>query len=386
MQRQILSLIQNDLPQKMVLLSGPRQCGKTTLSKQLASDFVYLNYDNAQDRHFLAKGEWDRTKPLWIFDEFHKMRKWKSWLKGVFDTKAAQISMMVTGSARMDTYKRGGDSLAGRYFSYRLHPFTVAELKEQMPAEDALQRILQVGGFPEPFLRNQETFARRWRRSHLDTILREDLFDLEKVRDIRSIEILVDLLRTRVGSGVSFSSLATDLQVSVPTIKHWLQILEDLYIIFAVRPYHRNITRSLLKEPKYYFYDTGAVAEVSENPGPVLENAVACGLLQGLQFLEDQTGRRTNLCYLRDKEKREVDFLATIDENPVQMIEVKWSDDAFSPALLHFQKYLPAVPAFQVVYKLDRPRSTATGIQMTSAASFLKSIDFARYQPNSFLP
>ena len=318
--------IRKDLKEKIVFLSGPRQVGKTTLSKQLISPFVYLNFDSQNDRRIIKAEEWSRDTQLIIFDELHKMKKWKSWMKGIYDTEGVPPSMLVTGSARLDVYKKGGDSLAGRFFPYRLHPLTVKEiccyLKEE--PEIALRKLINLGGFPEPYLKNNQTYAKRWRRSHVDIIIREDLLDLEKVRDIKSIEILIDLLRSRVGSTVSYTSLANDLQVSIHTVKHWLQVLEDLYVIFPVRPYHRNITRSILKESKYYLYDTGAVEGVL---GARLENVVACALLRELHFIEDTTGSRVALHYLRDKEKHEVDFLLLIDNKPSLMVEMKMNDD-----------------------------------------------------------
>jgi hypothetical protein len=248
MERYLNECIRKDLQEKIVLLSGPRQVGKTTLAKQLTSSHVCLNYDAAADRRILQSQEWDRDCDLAVFDELHKMKRWKAWIKGVFDTEGTTPQLLVTGSARLDAYKTGGDSLAGRFFSYRLHPLTVHEIctfLEESP-QTALDKLLTLGGFPEPYLKNSETFAKRFRRMHTDTIVREDLLDLEKVRDIKSIEILIDLLRDRVGATTSFAALANDLQVSIHTVKHWLQILENLYIIFSVRPYHKNIARSLL--------------------------------------------------------------------------------------------------------------------------------------------
>ena len=360
-----------------MLLSGPRQAGKTTLSKQLGLSFAYLNFDSAEDRALLRAAEWDREVELVIFDELHKMRKWKGWLKGVYDTEGIPPSMLVTGSARLEVFRRGGDSLAGRHFLHRLHPFTVREVRRSVRPADALERILTLGGFPEPFLANDATHARRWRRGHLDTILREDLIDLERVRDVRSVEILVDLLRGRVGGTVSLSSLARDLQTSAHTVKHWLQILENLYVIFPVRPHHRNIARSLLKESKYYFYDTGAVAAAGVDAGAVLENAVACALLRELHLVEDFTGRKTALRFLRDKEKREVDFLVSIDDRPRQLVETKLSDDSFSPALFHFLKFLPGTEALQVVKTLKRAKSNgARTARMVPASEYLARVSF----------
>ncbi|UCD80203.1 MAG: ATP-binding protein [Desulfobacterales bacterium] len=372
MQRYLENYIRQDLNEKIVLLSGPRQVGKTTLSKQLTPSHVYLNYDAASDRRIIGAQEWDRSAELVIFDELNKMKKWKSWIKGIYDTEGISPALLVTGSARLDTYRKGGESLAGRFFYYRLHPLTVKEICGYLgeSAETALDKLLKVGGFPEPYLRNSETFAKRFRRIHTDTIIREDLLDLENVRDIKSIEILIDLLRTRVGSTTSYTALANDLQVSIHTVKHWLQILENLYIVFPVRPYHKNIARSLLKESKYYLYDTGAV---EGDLGAKVENTVACALLRELHLIEDTTGSRVALHFLRDKEKNEVDFLAVVDNRPRCMIEVKLSDDSFSPSLFRFHDKLRKATPFQVVYSLKRKKSKDSA-RMLSANEFLKDL------------
>ena len=374
MKRYLETSIKNDLQEKIVLLSGPRQVGKTTLSRQLIPSHSYLNYDASSDRKIIMAEEWTRDVDLVIFDELHKMKNWKSWIKGIYDSEGTTPALLVTGSARLDTYKKGGESLAGRFFPFRLHPLTVKEIccyLDEKP-ETALQTLLKVGGFPEPYLKNSEIFAKRWRRVHTDTIIRQDLLDLERVRDIKSIEILIDLIRARVGSTISYTSLANDLQVSIHTIKHWLQILENMYIIFPVRPYHKNIARSILKESKYYLYDTGAVAT---DFGAKLENTVACALLRELHFLEDTTGSRGALHFLRNKEKHEVDFLVIIDNKPVYMIEVKTADDTFSPSLFRFHKFLPSAKPLQIVHKLKHKKSKGAAT-MLPVYEFLRNIHF----------
>lgn len=372
MKRAIEKNIIQDLKEKIVLISGPRQVGKTTLSKQLGIDFDHLNFDSMKDRKIMLQQEWNRDASLVVFDELHKMKKWKSWIKGIYDTEGVQPQLLVTGSAHMDTYRKGGDSLAGRYFSYRLCPFTVKEAGFFMDAKEAFDRLVKLGGFPEPFLKNSETFAKRWRRRHIDIVLREDLLDLEKVRDIKSIEILVDLLRERVGSPVSYSSLAENLQVSSHTVKHWLQILENLYIIFPVRTYHKNVARTILKDTKYYFYDTGVV---EGDVGLKLENAVACCLLAELHKHEDITGSKVALHYLRDKDKREVDFLTVVDKKPVHLIEVKQSDETFAKNIFHFKKFFSNVQCFQLVKEVKR-KKTKDGLRLLSAYEFLENINF----------
>lgn len=372
MERYLKKHIIDDLKEKIVLLSGPRQVGKTTLSKQLASSYAYFNYDASSDRKIIHSEEWTRDVQLVIFDELHKMKKWKSWIKGVYDTEGVSPSLLVTGSARLDTCKKGGESLAGRFFPYRLHPLTVKEICKHLDedSETALNKLIKFGGFPEPYLKNSAAFAKRWRRTHTDTIIRQDLLDLEKVRDIKSIEIMIDLLKARVGATTSYTSLANDLQVSVHTVKHWLQILENLYVIFPVRPYHKNIARSLLKESKYYLYDTGAV---DGGTGEKLENTIACALLRELHFIEDTTGSQTALHYLRDKEKNEVDFLLVIDNRPVMMIEAKSGDDRFSSALFRFHKFLKDTIPVQIVHNLKRKKSKGKAT-MEPAHEFLKNL------------
>ncbi|MFV1977027.1 MAG: ATP-binding protein [Candidatus Scalindua sp.] len=374
MKRYLENYITRDLKEKIVILSGPRQVGKTTLSKQLTPSNMYLNYDSTSDRKIIKNEEWNRDVKLVIFDELHKMKNWKSWIKGIYDTEGIPPGLLVTGSARLETYRRGGDSLAGRFFSYHLHPLTVKEIcsfLNESPLNEspktALDKLIEFGGFPEPYLKNSAKFAKRWRRTHIDTITREDLLDLEKVRDIKSIEILIDLLRAQVGSSTSYSSLANDLQVSVHTIKHWLQILENLYVIFPVRPYHKNIARSILKEPKYYLYDVGAV---DGDFSAKLENVVALALLRNLHLIEDTTGSKVSLHYLRDKEKNEVDFLTLIDNKPSLMVEVKVSDDNFSKSLYRFHHFLKSAEPIQLVYNLKRKKSTKL-IKMLPAHEFL---------------
>lgn len=373
MKRELEKHIQKDMKTKIVLLSGPRQVGKTTLSKHLSPSFGYYNFDSAPDRKMIKDREWDRDVPLVIFDELHKMKKWKSWIKGVFDTEGIPPGLLVTGFARMDVYRKGGDSLAGRYFSYRLHPLTVKEAAPIVKPKEAFERLVSVGGFPEPFLNGSEAFAKRWRRSHIDTVLREDLLDLEKVRDLKGIETLVEMLRERVASPVSYASLSEDLQVSSHTIKHWLQILEDLYIIFPVRPYHKNIARSLLKNTKYYFYDTGAI---KGDEGVKAENAVACSLLAELHKHEDLTGSKVELHYLRDKERREIDFLTFVDQKPVHLIEVKRSEEAIEKNIFHFKQFFADVKSYQLVSIPIRKRMK-DGVRVMQAWDFLNEVDFS---------
>lgn len=361
------SSIASDLEKKLVLLAGPRQVGKTTVSRQLFQKFEYLNFDDLDHRRVMMAKAWRRDVDLVVFDEIHKMPKWKSWIKGVFDTEGVRPRILVTGSARLDVFRKGGDSLAGRHFLHRMLPFSPAELRKQIPPDECLNRILAVGGFPEPFIDGTHEFAKRWRSTHLDRILKEDLLELEPVRSIKKIEILVDLLAERVGSTINMASLARDLEVSPHSIKKWIGILESLYVIFVVPPYSRNIARALLREPKIYFHDTGRVITES---GARFENAVACALLKWQMEREDLSGDKCQLYYVRDKEKREVDFLVETDRKIELLVEAKVSDAHLSPHLAYYNQKLRPKRAVQLVHQLGR-ETDREGIQVRKAAPWL---------------
>ena len=374
MKRYLNDALLNDLGEKIALLTGPRQCGKTTLSKMLHDDCQYINYDLAEHRLLLREKGWDRQKALIIFDELHKMDRWKAWLKGIYDVEGLPPALLVTGSANLSAFRKTGDSLAGRHFQFRLHPLDLKEALQfsSLDKNDIFNRLMTVGGFPEPFLKGAQAYYNRWKRAHADLILKEELLSLTAVRDIQSIETLIELLRARVGSPVSNHSLARDLQKSPNTIRHWLKLLEDLYVIFKLTPYHKNIARSLLKAPKYYFYDNGMA---QGNPGTRLENLAACALLKETHRAQDVDGADLDLHFIRNKEGQEIDFLVTREKQPWRLIEVKWQDDRLSP---NFKKFLAAQPLSrtQIVGELAQSKSFPGGERIEPAKDFLANLSF----------
>jgi predicted AAA+ superfamily ATPase len=376
MERYLSKYIKIDLDKKIVLLSGPRQTGKTTLSKMLENSLEYLNYDHIDSRGRIEKMEWDRKKKLIILDELHKMPKWKTWLKGIYDVDGIPPNLLVTGSAKLDTYRKVGDSLAGRYFSFRLYPLDLKELKKyqsKFNLQKSFDTLLDIGGFPEPFFNGNKEHYKRWRRTHLDIIIKQDLLTLEKVTNIVGIENLIRLLRTRVGSTISHNNLANDLGIDPKTVKSWLDILERLYVVFKVTPYSKKIKDSILKSPKYYFYDNG---QVDGDEGVKLENLVACALIKELHFLQDIHGEDVALHFLRTKRGDEIDFLTVIDNKPFQMIEVKWSDDNLNKNFFHFEKYFPDLHKIQLVGKIKKDKTYDAKTEIRSASVWLSEINF----------
>lgn len=364
-------IITRDLAKKMVFITGPRQVGKTSLAQAIGAGVdksVYLNYDNYSHRDVIRQSAWLPDTRLLILDELHKMPDWKNYLKGVYDTKPDRLQILVTGSARLEAFRQAGDSLAGRFFRHRLNPLSLAELGGADMAE--LDRLLLRGGFPEPYLAESDDDANRWRLQYVDGLIRTDILDFEKVHDFRAIQVTLDLLRRRVGSPLSWTSLARDVGCAPNTVKRYVEIFEALFIVFRVTPHHRNIGRSLLKEPKVYFYDTGMVIG---DEGARLENLVAASLLKHLNWIEDSRGQRCELRTLRTKEGKEVDFALVVEESPVLLVEVKLSDAALSPSLQYFhQKY--SLEAVQVVKNLATER-LVRGIPLRRATSFLRDLE-----------
>ena len=371
MERQQKAAIIKDLQKKMVFLAGPRQAGKTTLCMSVAEEFeshAYLSYDIAEDRRIIEKEAWPHEVELIILDEIHKMPKWKSYLKGVYDGRLKHQKFLISGSARLEIFTQVGDSLAGRFFLHRLFPLSPSEC-EAVHTSYTLDRFLERGGFPEPFLAENKTEADRWRLQYIDSLLRTDVLDFENIQNVKAIRLIFELLQERVGSPLSYNSIAEDVLISPHTVKKYIEILEALYIIFKVTPYSRNIARSLLKEPKIYFFDSGLVRG---DEGIVFENFVAACLLKYVHLRIDYQAQPYALKYLQTKERKEVDFALILDKKLEKLIEVKLSDSTPSRNLYYFhEKY--EVPALQLVKNLKQEK-LSNGIQVVSAASFLKMI------------
>ena len=372
MQRLIEPLIERDLARKMVFLSGPRQAGKTTLAQAIAGrrpGSQVLNWDVLADRRVMLAQSWAPDAPLLVFDELHNMKDWRPWLKGVYDGRRPGQAVLVTGSARLDAFRQAGESLAGRYFSWHLLPITVREFVAGagVSPEDALTRLLQRGGFPEPLLAETEADAQRWRQLYLDGLIRDDILEFSRIGEVRAMRMFVELLRERVGSPLSLASIARDLQVSPTTLARYLEILESLHIVFVVRPYHRNIARALLKEPKVYLNDTGLV---KGDDGARFENACAVMLHAAVQQRRDAEGADTALHYIRDKERREIDFVVCAQDEPAQLIECKWADASVPPYLAATAARFPKASA-TLLLRHARQREQRGAVAVEPAAAWL---------------
>ncbi len=356
---------------QMAFISGPRQVGKTTTCRNQSD--LYLNWDNVDDRETILAGpariisefnlEYLRSRPhIALFDELHKFSRWKSFLKGLFDTHSEKVRILVTGSSRLDTYSRGGDSLMGRYFLYRMHPFSVAEtIRADLPGPSQILRspspvaieefnaLWEFGGYPEPFLKRDKRFFLRWQKLRGRQFLREDVRDLTQIQNIDQLELLVTLLGARSGEQLIFSNLAKTLRVSVDTVRRWINILCSMHLGFLLRPWFKNVSRSLRKEPKWYLRDWAGI----EDSGQKSETFIACHLLKAVDGWNDLGLGEFSLGYLRDTSSREVDFLVSRDGKPWFLVEAKHKEPFISKSLHYFQRQLNVPYAFQVVLNED---------------------------------
>lgn len=372
MNRQQKKQIIADLSKKIVFLVGPRQVGKTWLAKEIGKEYqktIYLNYDRLEDREIMKKEQWPEDTELLILDELHKMSGWKNYLKGVFDTKLENLKILVTGSARLETFRQAGDSLAGRFFVHHLLPLSLSELKQEKENPD-FNRLLERGGFPEPYLSTKKEDADRWRAQYIDGLVRTDILDFEKINDLKAINLVFELLRRKVGSPISYLSIAQDAEISPLTVKKYINIFESLFIVFKVTPYSKKISRSILKEPKIYFYDNGLVVG---DEGVKFENLVANSLLKSTKGRNDYLGKTESLHYLRTKENQEVDFAIADSNNELaEILEVKLSDNNLSKSLKYFsEKY--NLKAVQLIANLKREKKIGK-ISLLRAENYLENL------------
>lgn len=365
MNRYLVPQILEDLNRKMVFLGGPRQVGKTTIAKSIINgNQGYLNWDIPNNREQILK----RSLPdsaLWVFDEIHKYKKWRGYLKGVFDEFHPNKKILVTGSARLDLYRFGGDSLQGRYYYLKLHPLSFKEIGGVSQSD--INDLLRFGGFPEPFFGGSEARARRWAVEYRNRLTRDEILSLESIKDVGSLELLHLSLPERVGSPLSVNALREDLNLNHQTVSRWLDILERVYGIFRLSPFGSPKIKAVKKEQKHYHYNWASIPD----PGPRFENMIACHLLKWVDFQFDTEGRELELRYFRDVEKREVDFIVVEGKTPILAVECKLSEAAISPSLHYFKVKFPTVRAIQVLCDDVPSKIFPNKVELKSARDFL---------------
>ncbi len=387
---------------QMRFITGPRQSGKTTLARlkldETKSKELYYLWDlrsvrnrYKQNQLFFTEDRSPRRSKQWVcFDEIHKIPKWKNALKAIFDSTFEHYYFIVTGSAKMELFRKAGDSLSGRYFTFHLFPLSLAEIsrcrsapqqqfdtalkwiQERLDARPdagskSLTSLLAFGGFPEPFLRQSEAFHSKWSADYMDTVVKEDIGALTRIIDKEYLHDLYNLLPEMTGSPISESSLASHLELSSPTIKNYLKRLEDFYLAFKIHPYSKNIKRALLKAPKCYLYDWTRV----EDPAKRFENYVAAELLSRIYLWRDASGSKYSLFYIRNKEKQETDFLLLKNKVPWLLIEAKYSDGPIESHHYHNQNALGGIPFVQLCRKEGVCKMEAKNSFRISASRFL---------------
>ena len=368
MERYLRAQLERDLAKKMVFISGPRQVGKTTLAKQvLGGRGVYLNWDVPEHRERILREEFPAAGRL-ALDEIHKNRGWRSLLKGLYDGRGDRLDILVTGSARLDSYRFGGESLQGRYHHLRLHPLSVAEINAVSTAD--LESLMTLGGFPEPFLGSSEVEARRWSREYRSRLVHDEVRSLEQISDLGKLELLMIRLPELVGSPLSINALREDLQVAHKTAASWLDVLERLYAIFRLPPFGSPRIRAVKKEAKHYHLDWTLVSET----GLRFENLVAVHLQKWVHFMQDTRGRDCELRYFRDVDMREVDFVVLEDRKASLFVEAKTDDAPISASLRYLHKRFPEAEALQISAFGTKEYQSRDGIHVLPATKWLRTL------------
>lgn len=363
--RYLTNSILRDLKQKMAFIGGPRQVGKTTFAREIVGPSykkpAYFNWDFKKDRQDIISASWPAEADLLILDEVHKYSKWKNLVKGFYDKQKEKLNIIVTGSARLDIFRRGGDSLQGRYHYYRLHPFSLAELleaenqikpgnslifPEKKEAKSFLDDLFRWSGFPEPFLAKNERTLRRWHNERVERLFREDIRDLTAIKDLGSMELLAGILPEKAAGQLSLNALREDLEVSHRAVSNWVDLLERFYYHFRIYPFTNRRIRSLKKEAKLYLWDWSEIKDEAKR----FENLVASHLLKFIHYLHDSEGHDLGLYYLRDVEGREVDFLVTYEQKPWFAVEAKTKETKISRNLKYFGDRLNIPYLFQIIY------------------------------------
>ncbi len=371
--RYLESLVREDLRRKMVFVGGPRQVGKTSMALCILGGHrrerspAYLNWDSLGDREKLLAAEFPAGHPLLVLDEIHKFSGWRNLVKGFYDKHRSEVSVLVTGSARLDYYRKGGDSLQGRYHYYRLHPFSLLEADPE-GSRETLNQLLRCGGFPEPFTDGTERFHRRWLREVSARITEEDVRDLENLREHTTIDLLLHHLPSCVGSPLSINSLRTLMQVAHDSVERWVRVLENLYVVFRIAPFGKGKIRAVKKQQKLYFRDWSRVPD----PGPRFENFVACQLLKYCDLIEDSEGHAMELRYLRDTDEREVDFVVLRDGHPEFAVECKLGERSASRHGGYFRERTEIPEFFQVHLHEKDTGSEKTGTRVLPFSEFCR--------------
>jgi uncharacterized protein len=353
MKRYLTDVVKEDLQEKMVFLGGPRQVGKTTLALSLIKNAdetypAYLNWDVRADQQLLLAGGLPADQPLMILDEIHKYKHWRNLVKGFYDQYKSRKQFLVTGSARLDHYRRGGDSLQGRYHYHRLHPLSLYELSKN-PNKADLDLLFKFGGFPEPFLKQNTRHWKRWQRERQSRVIQEDLINLEQVKEVSQIDLLARILPDRVGSVLSINNLKQDLSIAYETADKWVTILENLYYCFRIMPYGLPHLRAVKKEKKLYLWDWSLCQDESAR----FENIVASHLLKYCHFQEDTEGDEMSLRFLRDSTGREIDFVVLKNGKPEFAVECKAGNQAINKNIAYFSERTD-IPYFYQVHLGDK--------------------------------
>lgn len=374
-------MIHRDLQTKMeelsakfpfVLLTGPRQSGKSTLARMTFPDYKYVSFSDIDTRTFAREDPrgFIATYPdSTIIDEVQKEPSILSYLQTHTDNENRAGMYVLTGSQNMLLMSSVDETLAGRVGILTLLPFSHRELSEAGICPASINDEIFSGGYPR--LYDKGIAPVDYYPNYISTYVERDVRDIRKVGDLSLFVRFIKLCAGRIGQLLNVSSLSVECGVSQTTAQNWLSILEQCYIIYLLRPDHRNFSKRLVKSPKLYFFDTGLACSLLEigSASQIASHYLRGGLFENMVINElvkkrQNAGQEANFSFWRDSNGNEVDLLVPDADGPFAY-EIKSGatfKSEFFKGLDYWSRLSSADSSHKaVIYSGDRPLKTSDG-------------------------
>lgn len=302
----------------VVTITGPRQSGKTTLCQHVFPDKKYVSLEDIDNRKYAMsdpRGFLSEYSNGVIIDEVQKVPDLLSYIQGIVDKNQIKGEFILTGSSQFELSRSISQSLAGRTALLKLFPFSYVEIYNSAEySAEWVNKVLYKGFYPR--IHSDDLDATEAMSAYVETYVERDVRQFYDVKDLNLFSTFIKLIAARTGQILNYSNIADDCGVTIPTIKNWVSILEQSYIIFLLQPYHSNMKKRLVKTPKVYFYDVGLCAYLNgakqenhigalPNKGSLFENFVISEVLK----MSAHNSFKDEFYFFRDKNKKEVDLL-----------------------------------------------------------------------------
>lgn len=357
-----------------ILLTGPRQSGKTTLASQLFREYNYANLEDLETRSYAEndpKGFLNQLGGGAVIDEVQRVPELLSQIQVIVDEKKINGQFILTGSQNFLLLDKVSQSLAGRVAIFNLLPLALSELEGAgiKIAKREASEIMFKGFYPK--LYDTETGISRYYANYLETYVERDVRLIKNISDLSAFKRFLDLCAGRCGQILNYSSLANDAGINQATAKGWISLLEASFVIFLLRPHYRNFNKRVVKMPKLYFYDTGLICSILgiASPGDLDGHYLKGGIFESFvisEFIKARfnAGLARNAYYWRDKTGHEIDLLLELGAKilPVEIKSGQTITSDYFDGLNYYNKLSKTKPEYsRIVYAGKQTQSRSDG-------------------------